>query len=269
MNLEKVNIVAYKLGENIRLKQFAAAYPESIHSSSPIEVFIQRGDHSFISVQIHGEIAFSNCDDPTIQHFIEIVGEFVERPITGGKEYKEDFIIEVDPAQKLKFDFNSIQVPELNADVIKIVMLNVSQSTVLDYFTELSEALLMETGKYTRELELTGKLHITKSMLMKFIGKTLNTQSRIIDNLYFLDGPDTVWEDEYLSKINDGLALTFKLKTRFRELEYTLTNSDNTLRTLAQLIQNREGKRMELIIIFLILFEVLNLILDRVFDWTN
>jgi uncharacterized Rmd1/YagE family protein len=262
MPLEKVNVVAYKLGENIRLKNFIASYNGVIYSSSSTEVLIQRGLNSFISVQNYGEVAFSDCDEAAIKEFMHLLAPFVESPNPKGIEYKEDFLIEINPGEKLKFDYNSIQVPEINADVIKIVMLNVSQSAVLDYFSELSQNLLLETGKYTKELELSGKLHITKKVLLKFIGRTLNTQSRIIDNLYFLDAPDTVWDNEYLAKINDGLALTFKLRPRFREVEYTLANSDNCLRMLAQIIQTRESNKMELVIIFLILFEVLNLIVE-------
>ncbi|MEY3442679.1 MAG: hypothetical protein RLZZ519_960 [Bacteroidota bacterium] len=262
MPSEKVNVVAYKLGENIRLKNFTSTYNGVIYSSSSTEVLIQRGLNSFISVQNYGEVAFSDCDEAVIKEFMNLLAPFVESPNPKGIEYKEDFLIEINPGEKLKFDYNSIQVPEINADVIKIVMLNVSQSAVLDYFSELSQNLLLETGKYTKELELSGKLHITKKTLMKFIGRTLNTQSRIIDNLYFLDAPDTVWDNEYLAKINDGLALTFKLRPRFREVEYTLANSDNSLRTLSQIIQTRESNKMELVIIFLILFEVLNLIVE-------
>ena len=140
-----------------------------------------------------------------------------------------------------------------------------SQSVLLDYFTALSQDFLNETAKFSRELELRGKLSIPKTKLMKFIGKTLNTQNRIIDSLYFLDAPDTVWENEYLSQINNGLSRTFNLKTRFREIEYTLKIIDNNLRTFAQLVQHRESNKMELIIIFLIFFEILNALFGKHF----
>lgn len=136
---------------------------------------------------------------------------------------------------------------------------------VLDYFTELSQDLLFETGKFTQELELTGKLSISKTRLMKFIGKTLNTQNRIIDNLYFIDAPDTVWENEYLSQINHGLSGVFNLKTRFREVEYTLKIIDNNLGVFAQLVQHRESKKLDIIIIFLIFFEILNALTRKLF----
>jgi required for meiotic nuclear division protein 1 len=267
MELEKVKIVAYKLGEKIRLKNLVEAYVGKVYANTGAEVLIHRANHSFIYVQNYGEVAFSDCDEPTIQAFLAFVAPFVDAPIADGSEYKEDFVIEVNPNQPIKFDYNSLQLPELNPDVIKIVMVNVCQSAVMDYFTALSESMLSETAQFTRELEMRGKVSISKTKLMKFIGKVLNAQNRVNDNLYFLDAPEIVWDNEYLGKINEGLGSTFKLKNRFRELESNLVNCDNSLRTLSQLIQHRNGNRLEWIIILLILFEVLQALFGKYFQF--
>jgi len=263
MLLQKVKIVAYRLGENIDLKKFKSAYNGSLYSNSPTEVFIKKGDYSYIYVQNYGEVAFSEYDEQTIREFISVITPFVDTPILPGTEYKEDFIIEVNSGQQLNFEYNSMQVPEINADVIKIAMLNVSQSVVLDYFTELCQNILYETTKYTHELEATGKVAISKIKLMKLIGKTLNIQNRITDNLYFLDAPDTVWDVEYLSEINTGLSKTFHLKTRFKEAEYTLKIINNNQTTFAQLVQHRDANKLEWIIILLIFLEVVNTVFGR------
>ncbi len=265
MLLQKVKIIAYQLGRNIHLTGFKAAYRGAVYSSTATEVFIKKGGTSFIYVQNYGEVAFSDCSEKEIQEFIAFIQPFIESPVIHGKEYKEDFVIEVRPDHKLNFDYNFIKVPVVNAEVIKIAMLNVSQSVVLDYFTDLSQNLLAETARFTQELEQRGKLSISKTSLMKFIGKTQNTQNRIIDNLYFLDAPDAVWDIEYLSQINTGLSRIFNLKTRFREVEYMLKIIDNNLRTFAQLVQHRDSNKMELIIIFLIFFEVLNALIGKHF----
>ncbi len=265
MASEKIKIVAYRLGGAIHLKNLKAAYKGGIHSATSTDVFIQKGEYAYIYVQNYGEVAFSECDDKTISEFLDFVRRFAEAPALAEKEYKEDFVIEIDPGSQLKFDYNSIRVPEINADVIKISMLNVSQSVVLDYYTEVSQNILYETTKYTRELELSGKLRISKKELMKLIGKTLNIQNRITDNLYFLDAPDTVWDDEYLSKINAGLSKIFNLKTRFNEVEYTLKIIDNCQKTFAQLVQHRDANKLEWVIILLIFFEVLNTLIGKHF----
>jgi uncharacterized Rmd1/YagE family protein len=265
MLLQKVKIVAYQLGKNIHIKNLKAEYKGIVYSSSSTEIFIKKGDYSYIYVQNYGEAVFSDCDEIAIKEFIDFAMRFVDTSILSDREYEEDFVIEVNPEHKLNFNYNSIQVPEINADVIKIAMLNVSQSVVLDYFTDISQGLLQETTKFTEELELRGKLSISKTKLMKFIGKTLNTQNRIIDNLYFLDAPDTVWDSEYLSQINNGLSKIFNLKTRFREVEYTIKIIDTNLGIFAQLIQHRDSKKLDMIIIFLIFFEILNALIGKLF----
>jgi len=251
------------LGESINLQKVREAYPGTVSVGSLSEVFIRKGEYAYVYVQNYGEVAFSNCDENTIKEFIASVLPFVDSPALPGKEYKEDFIISVAPGQSLSFEYNSIQVPDINADVIKIVMLNVNQSVVLDYFTELCQNILYETTRYTHELELRGKVGISKTKLMKLIGKTLNIQNRITDNLYFLDAPDTVWDMEHLSEINAGLSKTFNLKTRFREVEYTLKIIENNQRTFAQLVQHRDANKLEWIIILLIFLEVVNTLIGK------
>ena len=265
MHKPMIKLVAYLLGEKIQLKNFKAVYQGAFHFISSYEVYIKKGEYAYIYIQNSGEIAFSDCDETTINEFITFIRPFVDMPVLHGKEYKEDCFIDVNPEQKLHFDYNSFIVPEINADVIKIALLNVCQSVALDYFTDLSQGFLHETVKFTNELELKGKLTISNTKVMKFIGKTMNIQNRITDNLYFMDAPDTVWDNEYLSHINNGLSKIFNLKTRFREVEYTLKIIDNNLRTFAQLVQNRDNKKLELIIIFLIFFEILNTLFGKFF----
>ena len=74
-----------------------------------------------------------------------------------------------------------------------------------------------------------------------------------------------MWEEEYLSQINAGLSGTFNLKTRFKEVEYTLTIIDNNQRIFAQLVQHRDANKLEWIVILLILFEVLHAVLGGLF----
>ena len=90
MPLQKIRLVAYQLGEKIHLKNFKAAYEGTIYSSSSTEVFIKKEDSSYIYVQNSGEIAFSDCDENTINEFIDLVMRFVDAPVLQGKEYKEN-----------------------------------------------------------------------------------------------------------------------------------------------------------------------------------
>jgi len=45
--------------------------------------------------------------------------------------------------------------------------------------------------------------------MMKFIGKSLNTKNKIVDNLYIFDSPDIAWDNKTLNgfiKHSPGLS---------------------------------------------------------------
>lgn len=257
-----INIKGFRIGESIRIQDIKLGRKEVLHASTLTELFFCVKENEFVFIQSDGEVSFANCTNDIIQYYLQFLHAFIDSPVTHKDEYGEDFIIYVDPNQTLKFEYNSISVPEVNADVIRIVMLNVNQSVVLDFYNTLSQQYLNETSYLTKEMEASGRLKISGKTLMKFIGKTQNTQNRIIDNLYFLDSPELVWEDEYISQINQGLIKVFQLKIRFKEIEYTLKIIDNNLRTFTQLVYHRDNSKLEIVIIVLILFEFINALIN-------
>jgi len=126
--------------------------------------------------------------------------------------------------------------------------------------------LFDDTVHLTNQLEAYGRLKISKRNLLKFIGKTLNTKNRIVDNLYIYDAPSIVWEDEFLGKVNDGLTFTFDISIRFKEVEYMLKRVENNLSVFVELANAEESKRLEWIVITLIFIEILHLFLNRLFE---
>ena len=101
--------------------------------------------------------------------------------------------------------------------------------------------------------------------MLKFIGKALNTQNDIAENLYIFDEPDLVWDDEYLDLLHKGLSKHFDLRLRFTDVEYTLRIIENNLDVFREISHQRESSLLEWIIITLILVEVVNLILSKIF----
>ena len=114
-------------------------------------------------------------------------------------------------------------------------------------------------------LEQTGKLNVNRRNMLKFIGKALNTQNEIADNIYIFDAPEQVWDDEYLDKLHKGLLRHFDLRVRFSEIEYTLRIIEGNLNVFREISNHRESNMLEWIIIILILVEVFNLLISKIF----
>ena len=257
-----VKIIAYQIAENTNLKKFKSEYTGTLINSNSFELFYKY-EKGYVFVLNYGVVVFANVDDVQSSTFISLLTKYSVNHLSN--RLHEDFIIERKEILQPEFSYNSLSVSEINEDVIRIAMLQVAQSLALDFYQDVAQQLLDDTVKLTTQLEMFGRLKISKRTLLKFIGKALNTKNRIIDNLYIFDTPSVVWENEVLGKVNDGLTKTFDISIRFKELEYMLKLVESNLTVFVELTNAKESKRLEWIVIILIFIEILHLFLNRFF----
>jgi uncharacterized Rmd1/YagE family protein len=257
-----IKIIAYQIAENINIKKFKVEYAGTLINSTSFELFYKY-EQGYVFILNFGVVVFANTDDVQRSAFISHLKQYCSNYLEN--RLQEDFIIEKKEITQPEFSYNSLSVSQINDDVIRIAMLQVAQSLALDFYQEAAQKLFDNTVNLTNQLESYGRLKISKRNLMKFIGKTLNTKNRIIDNLYIYDTPSVVWENEFLGKINNGLTFTFDISIRFKELEYMLKRVESNLSVFVELANSEESKRLEWIIIILIFIEILHLFLNRLF----
>jgi uncharacterized Rmd1/YagE family protein len=176
----------------------------------------------------------------------------------------DEFDIETN-APAINYGYNKIEIPNPSIDAIRLIMLNVSQSVSLDYFDQQTNLLLEETNYQTQELEKKGKIDLGGKELKKYIGRTLNLKNRIAGNLYIFDSPEATWEDENLNKLDLGMKKTFDLQSRFRTIQEGLQIVKENLELFKDLLQYRNSVVLEWVIIILILVEVSNIFLEKIF----
>jgi required for meiotic nuclear division protein 1 len=164
-----------------------------------------------------------------------------------------------------KFGYNKIELVKVSVDVLRIIMLNVSQSVALDYYSNQTELLLLEVNKHTVYLENKGKLDISGGKLNRFIGRIINFRNKINENLYIFDSTPETWEDENLYKIDIELKKTFDLQSRYRNIQEELEIIKENLSLLIDLMHQRKSSFLELIVIILIMVEVVNLFIEKIF----
>lgn len=264
MSTQIIHIVAFKLGESIQIDRLQKAYVGEVYSSSPFEVFFRLNQYSFIYVHRNGEVACSDCDEMTINNFIDFSTQYIGNAVSDITTVcKECFKIEFCVESPLVFKCNSVQLPILDPGVIRLVLLNIIQSVSLHDFTQRVSDILLKTTNLSKELEKRGRLKISKSNLMNLLGSVLNLQNQFVDSVYNMNEPKNTWEDEYLLLLNEGLSKTFRLKKRYKKVDHALKNIDLSLKTFAQIVQHRENYRMEWVIITLIFLELLNIIVGR------
>lgn len=255
-------VVSYQIADSIDVKGLRTAYKEGIYLYDADELFYKTGEGCYVYVFKYGVVCFMGYSDAEAATYLERVGAFSKNLFQ--RRLSEEFDVETN-AQENKFGYNKIEITKPDIDVIRLIMLNVSQSVALDYYSEQTDMLQEEANSHMLTLERKGRLRISGAALKKYIGKTLRLKSRISENLYIFDSPPETWEDENLNRIDQGLKRTFDLQERYRDIREGLEIIGENLDLFKDLLQYRNSTVLEWIVIVLIALELLNLIIDKLF----
>ena len=255
-------VVSYQIADSIDVRAFRTAYKEGIYHYDADELFYKTGDECFVYVFKYGVVCFLNYREAEMPEFLERIAPYCRNVFE--VKLSEEFEVETN-ARENKFGYNKIEIVNSDIEVLRLIMLNVSQSVALDYYSEQTNLLLEETNSHTLSLERRGRLDISGKNLKKYIGKTLNLKNRIAENLYIFDSPPETWEDENLNRIDQGLKRTFDLQERFRDIREGLEIVRENLELFKDLLQYRNSTFLEWIIIILVALEVINLLIDKFF----
>jgi uncharacterized Rmd1/YagE family protein len=259
-----IKLTAFVVANQLDIKGIKSFFDIKPLADSSSELFYGFDHSKYQQYFNYGVIVFAGYSEEEMKWGIKTVHAFQKNPIV--LWLRDEFQIRLEPGKENLFEFNEAVLGKLDEKVIRIAMLNLAQSVALDYYNGVGESLLTEVKGFSNQLEMTGKLKISRKNMLKFLGKALNTQNDIAENIYIFDAPDIVWDDEYLDKLNQGLMKHFDLRVRFSEIEYTLRIIENNLAVFREIIQQRESNLLEYIIIILILVEVIDLLLTKLFN---
>lgn len=255
-------VVSYQIADAIDIKQFSSAFKAELYYSDPSELLFKTEIDQYVYVFKYGAVCFLNYDVFRISEFLRLIIPYCRNRFENN--FVDEFLVETD-AKDLKVGFNKIEIPSADMDVLRLVMLTVSQSVALDYYEDQTSKLLTETNDYTQMLENKGTLTISGKKLKKYIARTLLLRNRIAENIYVFDSPPETWENERLNKIDSDLKRTFDLQVRVRTIQEGLSIIRDNLELFRALLQYRNSNILEWIVIILILVEVLNVFVERLF----
>ncbi len=260
MNLK---IVSFQVADSIDLKQYRADFTTNIHFADTDELFYHIDANKYLCVFKYGIISFLGYNETEIFQLFQLIIPYCKNFIE--QKLSDEFEIETD-VSTINYGYNKIEIPKPSIVMIRLIMLNASQSVALDHYNQQTNLLLEETNFHTQVLEKKGKIDLGGIELKKYIGRTLNLKNKISGNLYIFDSPEETWEDESLNKLDIGLKKTFDLQSRFRIIQEGLQIVKDNLELFKDLLQYRNSVILEWVIIILILVEVVNLMIEKIFN---
>ena len=258
-----VKLSAILVANQIDIKGLKAFLEIKPTADSSTELFYSFGGDRYQYYFNYGVIVFSGHSEEELKLAVTKVQPHLKNPTSNW--LRDDHDISVGEMGEMEFEFDQVIIDHLDEKVSRIAMLNLAQSVALDHYHEETENLLTEIKGFTNHLEQTGKLSINRKNMLKFIGKALNTQNEIADNIYIFDAPEQVWNDEYLDSLHKGLMKHFDLRVRFSEIEYTLRIIESNLHVFREISYQRQSSMLEWIIIILIFVEIIDLFISKIF----
>ncbi len=259
--MKTIKLTALVVANQIDLKGIKAFLDLKTLADSSSELLYSFGGDKYQYYFNYGVMVFAGHSEEEIKVSVRAAAAYLKNP--NEQWLRDDHEISVKEGG-LEFEFDQLIVDRVDAKVCRIAMFNLAQSVALDFYHDISENLLTEIRGFSRDLEKSGKLSINRKNMLKFIGRALNTQNDIADNIYIFDAPELVWEDEYLDKLHKGLMKHFDLRVRFSEIEYTLRIIEDNLSVFREISNQRVSMMLEWIIIVLILVEVVNLFISKI-----
>lgn len=252
----EIKIEAIQIAESFNIKKFRAEFQIADFSGSTSEVFYALTEVSrFLYIFDYGVVVFGNYDAAAKSEFLLFVKKYATMLVELNL-FEEYRIVFDENTEKVFVKNDYVLVSHIDSAILRIVMLNIGQSVALEYYEGLTDTLITSSKHYILELEQSGKISISKTNLLKYIGKVLNVKNSIVDNLYILDDPNLVWDNEELNLLNRQLKTNFDINPRFKDLDFRLQIVENNLTLFTDVLNVRESKRLEWVIIILIILEI-------------
>lgn len=127
--------------------------------------------------------------------------------------------------------------------------LSVQESVLLDY--------LESVAPIPSRLEASGKVPLPRKEVIRKLGTLLRIRQRLnLDRDNFIDDPELYWENSHMEALYRSICSALDMKPRFEALNAKLNHCENLLEVLRALLTEQSSHHMELIIIYLIAFEV-------------
>jgi len=152
----------------------------------------------------------------------------------------------------------SIERIQLIADIL-------AKSVVLSYYETNIANSFDRIDPLAESLQRGGRSYHKTRQLLRHIGDTLITHSKMVGRVEVSDKPELLWEHPEHEHLYHKLMVEYELRERHVALERKLDLISRTAETLLGVLQANRTLRVEWYIVILIVFEILLTLYEMVF----
>jgi uncharacterized Rmd1/YagE family protein len=149
-----------------------------------------------------------------------------------------------------------VLVREFSLERLLVVADALAKSVVLGHDERQVTNVFDTIEPFAQELAKFGKTSRDRTDLLKLVGNALLVQHRISGRVAAGEKPDVLWDRPDLERLYARLEDEYELSERVETLNRKLSVISDTAITLSDIIDTKRSLRLEIIVVFLIAFEI-------------
>src|SRR6201996_723173 len=230
-----------------------AGFEGEILSSTPLAVRV--GTQGLAVVFRYGVVVFLSLTADEEAEFLERLSGRTAGKITPREEEWAKVQVARESEDPMPVG-GPILVRDMSLERLLVVADALAKSVVLGR-DEREVANVFDTIEpFARELARAGQTSRSRTDLLKLLGNSLLVQHLVSGRVAVDEKPDVLWDRPDLERLYARLEDEYELSERVEILEHKLEVISDTATTLADIIDAKRSLRLELIVIFLIAFEI-------------
>ena len=167
-------------------------------------------------------------------------------------------------AERLKYDHFLIR--DNSAEVKLCVSHALAQSAKIDYLEIKVAQLTQQCKPLPRQLKDRGSVTITERSLLQLQGEVLYFRLMLKSGSDLLDEPELFWHNPWLKPFYDVTKSSFQIQNRVETLDAKLDAANEILSLISDQFKHSHGSRLEWIVIWLVMVEVIIGVLELLVD---
>ncbi|WP_164914219.1 RMD1 family protein [Aquimarina sediminis] len=249
----KKNTFALQISESIDISACKNHFKQTLLFSNRDELFFDFENQKYAYIFKYGILCVFNFASNELDQLRQQLFKFTTHAKLIDSSLTQSIDIIID-AESFRIDFESVHLIDNNIEKIRLVMYNVSQSVLLDYYTGIAEQLIEDTAQYTNFIEAKGtRLYTDDKKHKHFVEKVLNSKNKISENLYIFDSPSAVSDDETLTKLNTELKKKFEVNDKHKTISQKLNIVKENLEFFKHIMVHRKSSKLIWIIIVIVI----------------
>src|ERR1700720_1232469 len=246
---EQLTAHALLIGDRIN----TAGFEGQVLSSSPLAVRV--GSNGVAVVFRYGVVVLIGLSAEEEAEFLERARARTYGTITPPEEEWAKIQVAKEAEEPIPVG-GPILVRELSLERLLVISDALAKSVVLGRDEREVTNVFDTIEPFARELANFGKTSRNRTDLLKLMGNALLVQHRLSGRVAVGEKPDVLWDRPDLERLYARLEDEYELSERAETLNRKLAVIADTASTLADIVDTKRSLRLEMIVIFLIAFEI-------------